>query len=96
MDFDYSQTMKEASDVTRARETVEAVSQQAADLEAQFKSEVAALENSVDPQTEELGKVSLKPTKANIAVQLVTLVWAPHWTDSRDNRRLRGNSRRKC
>jgi hypothetical protein len=73
--------MKEASDVTRARETVDAVSQQAADLDAQFKGEVAALEKTVDPQTEELGKVSLKPTKANIAVQLVTLVWAPHWTD---------------
>jgi hypothetical protein len=33
----------------------------------------------MDPQTERLEKVSLKPTKANIAVKLVTLAWAPYW-----------------
>jgi hypothetical protein len=27
-------------------------------------------------------KVSLKPTKTNIAVKLVTLAWAPYWHDS--------------
>jgi hypothetical protein len=75
------QTMKEAQDVSRARETLEAVSQQAADLDTEFKAEAASLEKTMDPQTEELDKVSMKPTKANIAVQLVTLAWAPHWID---------------
>jgi hypothetical protein len=74
-----SRTMKEHQDVTRARETVEAISQQTADLDAEFKSAAAALDKTLDPQTEELGKVSLKPTKANISLQLVTLAWAPHW-----------------
>jgi len=40
------------------------------------------LERSFDPQTEPLEKVSLKPTKANISIKLVTLAWAPYWRDS--------------
>jgi DNA anti-recombination protein RmuC len=75
--------MKEAEDVTRVQETLEAVSQQLSTLEAQFKSETESLENSVDPQTEQFERVSIKPTKANIAVNLVTLAWAPFWTDER-------------
>jgi hypothetical protein len=74
--------MKESQDVERAQENVAAVSQKLADLEAEFQSETAALERSCDPQTETLEKVSLKPTKANIAVKLLTLAWAPYWHDA--------------
>jgi len=74
-------SMKESQDVDRAEDNVEAISQKLADLEAEFQSETAALERSLDPQTEQLEKVSLKPTKANIAVKLVTLAWAPYWGD---------------
>jgi Helicase HerA, central domain len=77
-----SRSMKEAGDVARARETVEAVTQQLAELDAQLKADTEAIQNSGDPQTEELGKVSLKPTKSNIAVKLLTLVWVPYWQDS--------------
>jgi len=71
--------MKESQDVTRAEENVAAVTQKLADLNTDFQAETSALERSLDPQTEELDKVSLKPTKANIAVKLVTLAWAPYW-----------------
>jgi len=74
-------SMKESQDVDRAEENVSAISQNLADLEAEFQSETAALECSLNPQTEQLEKVSLKPTKANIAVKLVTLAWAPYWDD---------------
>ena len=74
-------TMKEAKDVDRAEETVEAVSQQLADLDAQFKAETEAVEKSSDPQTEQLETISLKPKKANISVKLLTLAWAPYWHD---------------
>jgi Helicase HerA, central domain len=74
--------MKESQDVNRAEENVAAVGQKLADLEAEFQAETAALERSYDPLTEELGKVSLKPTKSNIAVKLVTLAWAPYWHDA--------------
>jgi len=73
-----SRSMKESQDVGRAEDNVAAVSQKIADLEAEFQAETAALENTFDPQTEPLEKVSLKPTKANISVKLVTLAWAPY------------------
>ena len=74
--------MKESQDVERAEENVAALSQKLSDLDAEFQAETAALERSFDPQTEQLEKVSLKPTKANIAVKLVTLAWAPYWHES--------------
>jgi hypothetical protein len=77
-----SRSMKEANDVGRAQENVAAVTQKIADLEAEFRDETAALERALDPQTEELGKVSLKPKKVNIDVKLVALAWAPYWLDA--------------
>src|SRR5687767_14051993 len=77
-----SRSMKETEDVGRAEENVAAIDQKLADLEAEFKSETADLGRSFDPQTEELGTVSLKPKKVNIEVKLVALVWAPYWHDA--------------
>ncbi len=64
-------------DVGFAQENVAALQQQLTDLEAQFKaeSEKAA---AADPLAEKLESISLKPTKANIAVRLVALAWVPH------------------
>jgi len=75
-------SMKESQDVDRAEDNVAVISQKLADLEAEFQSETSTLERSLDPQTEQLEKVSLKPTKANIAVKLLTLAWAPYWHDA--------------
>ena len=75
-------SMKEAQDVGRAQETVEAVNQQLEELDAQFKSETEALERSFDPQTESLETISLKPTKANVTVKVLSLAWTPYWHDS--------------
>ena len=75
-------SMKETQDVDRAEDNVAAISQKLADLEVEFQAETAALERSLDPQTEQLEKVSLKPTKANIAVKLLTLAWAPYWQNA--------------
>ena len=73
-----SRSMREADDVDRAEDNVATVAQQLADLDADFKAETETLERSFDPQSEQLDKVSLKPTKANINVKLLTLVWAPY------------------
>jgi len=73
-----SRSMKEQEDVARAQESLAAISLQLADLEAKFRAETEKLEQSIDPQTEPLENVSIKPTKANISVRLVTLVWAPY------------------
>lgn len=77
-----SRQMKEAEDINRAEENVAAIAQKLADLEAEFKSETSDLDRLFDPQTEELGKISLKPKKVNIDVKLVALAWAPYWHDA--------------
>ncbi|MBH0206976.1 MAG: ATP-binding protein [Nitrospira sp.] len=75
--------MKESKDVGAAEENVAALQQQLADLEAQFKSECDALAAATDPLNEKLETISIKPTKANIAVKLVALAWTPHWRDAK-------------
>lgn len=74
--------IKESKDVGAAEENVAALQQQLADLETQFKSESEALAAATDPLNEKLEAISVKPTKANIAVKLVALVWTPHWRDA--------------
>jgi len=74
-------SMQEGQDVERAEANVAALSQKLADLEADFQAEARALERSLDPQTELLETVSLKPTKANIAIKVLTLAWAPYRND---------------
>ena len=74
--------LKERQDVGRAEETVEALQKQLADLEAEFNAEMATVEAKVDPLTERLDTVALRPKKTNIAVRLVALVWVPGWQEA--------------
>ncbi len=73
---------QQQSDVGRAKETVEAYKKQLAELNAQFEADCAALESRIDPLTEVLETVVIKPKKADISVQLVSLVWAPYRGDA--------------
>lgn len=66
---------KESSDVGRAEETVEAVEQQLADLQLQFKAEIDAIEAKLDVAMEDLEKIELKPKKTGITVKAVVLAW---------------------
>lgn len=77
--------MEESGDVARAAETVESINKQIADLEAQFEAESNALAEKVDPLTEVLETVTIKPKKSDIQVQLVTLAWVPYWQDEQGN-----------
>jgi hypothetical protein len=72
-------SMKESADIGRAQETVAAITQQAAELDAQFNAETQALDSLSNSQAETLETLVIKPTKANIAVMTLTLAWAPHW-----------------
>ena len=76
-------SMKESEDVGRAEENVAAIDQKLADLDTDFNADKGQLESSFDPMTEQLGKVSLKPTKTNISVKFLTLAWAPYWHDAK-------------
>jgi hypothetical protein len=68
-------TMKDSEDVARARETVAAIEAQRKQLDADFAAETAALDAASDAATEKLVNVTVKPTKTNITVKLVGLVW---------------------
>jgi Helicase HerA, central domain len=74
--------LKESQDVSLAEENVAALQKQLVDLEGQFKSEREALTAAIDPLNEKLDIISIKPTKANITVKVVALVWTPHWRSS--------------
>ncbi|MCO5052598.1 MAG: DUF87 domain-containing protein [Verrucomicrobiae bacterium] len=74
--------MNQSGDVTRAQETVEALQQQYRDLEAQFKAEAEAAGAGVDPATEVLETLELRPTRTNINVRLLALVWLPFSRDA--------------
>jgi hypothetical protein len=80
-----SRAWKEKQDIARAGESVEALKQQLADLEGQFSQEIAALESAINPATESLESVVIKPKKTNITVRLVALAWAPYWQDNLGN-----------
>jgi len=76
-----SRTFEESKDVTRAEDTIETIAKQIKDLQAEFNAEVASLGEKLDPQTEIFDTLVIKPRKADINVQLVSLVWAPYWQD---------------
>jgi phage host-nuclease inhibitor protein Gam len=75
-----SQTMKETGDVGRARETVESLRKQYADLDAKLQAEIEGLAKEIEPLTEVLETVALRPKKSNITTKLVALVWRPYWS----------------
>jgi len=71
-------TLKESRDIGRAKETVEAVQQQLQRLNEELRAETAAVERRFDAASEPLDTLTCRPKKANIAVRLVALVWAPY------------------
>jgi hypothetical protein len=78
----FSRSIDESKDVARAGDTVASIQKQIADLQVEFNNETAALEAKIDPGTESLETISIKPDKSDILVQLVSLVWVPYWQDS--------------
>ena len=66
---------KEYQDINRAAESVEAVNQQIADLNAELEAELAALDTKLDPATEPFETVTLRPKKTGITIRLVALGW---------------------
>ncbi len=78
-----SRAMKEAQDVKRAEENVQVLQQQLAELEQQLAAEIEQVKSSVDPMTEELERVVLRPKKTDISVSLVALTWTPYWQDNK-------------
>ncbi len=72
-----SRSIKESSDVTRANETIEVISRQLQELNAQMEAEISLLASDSDPATEKLESIVIKPRKTDINVRLLSLVWVP-------------------
>ncbi len=72
---------RQAGDVARAAENVEAVQRQIQDLNTAFEADLAAQTTAFDPQTVALEPLPVVPKKADVAVRSVQLAWAPHWED---------------
>jgi hypothetical protein len=76
---------KQASDVTRARQTEEKVLADIEQLNADLEAEVAALDTSYDAQEEELTGILVKPKATDVHVPLFGLLWMPY-RDAGDGR----------
>jgi hypothetical protein len=68
-------SMKESKDIQGTEADLKALQQERANLETQFQSEVSILETKTNPVTENLANLSITPSKTNISIRLVTLVW---------------------
>jgi hypothetical protein len=76
-----SRALREQQDIGRAKETVQALDQQIAELNNEFEAELAGLGLGGEVSTETLEPLRIKPKKTGIAVQLLILAWAPYIGD---------------
>ncbi len=72
-------TLQAGEDVQRAEQTVEEREQAMAEIEAEMNKEIEVLQSRIDPQTEQLETISVRPKKTDITVRLCSLVWLPYW-----------------
>ena len=69
--------MKEAGDIKRAQENVDALKAQLANLEGELEAELAGQEAAAPSATRTFASVTIKPKKTHIAAERVVLVWNP-------------------
>ncbi|WP_422928250.1 ATP-binding protein [Singulisphaera sp. PoT] len=72
-----NQAMKKSDDLARARENLGALYEQQGELEAQFRADSDKVMLKIDPLTEPLETLAIRPKKANVTTKLVALVWIP-------------------
>ncbi|MCL5736312.1 MAG: hypothetical protein M1274_12110 [Actinobacteria bacterium] len=79
---DVGRTIDEQGDIKRAEESLAALKQKQADLDAEFQAEVDAIGAQTDPMTETLDQITIRPRKSDITVDSLGLVWMPYWRDA--------------
>ncbi len=82
---DVGRTIDQTGDVKRADQNVNDAKQKLADLETQLQTETDALTAKIDPMTENLEKILMRPRKSDITVDALGLVWMPYWKDASGN-----------
>ncbi len=66
---------KQGRDVDRAEDSLEALRARRAELERELAADVAALEAKLDPLSEPLDRVALRPRKSDIEVTSLQILW---------------------
>ncbi len=73
----FASASEQSQDIDRAKETVEALTRQLEELNAEFQAEIEALEERTDALTEELETIAVRPRRTDVEVHLVGLLWRP-------------------
>ena len=68
-------TIDQQQDVGRAKADVVAA-----------QSELASLNQELEQKLGGLDSIAIRPTKSNIAVEILALAWAPFWNDQHGNK----------
>jgi hypothetical protein len=69
---------KQHQDVNIAEDKVEGVQAEIAELEKQLQAQIAELTQAYDPSALALETETIKPTKTNVSVDSVSLLWLPY------------------
>jgi len=72
-----SRVGKESRDVDRARERVEDLQRDLAELQTELDREIESLRDTYDPATEPLDEIQIRPKASDIEVIMFGVVWRP-------------------
>ena len=77
-----TRTAEQQADVGAANETLESLVQKREQLNADCAAEVAEIEKQAEPESLQLSELQVKPKKADIVVDRVSLIWLPYRVDA--------------
>jgi phage host-nuclease inhibitor protein Gam len=69
---------KQGQDVTAAEQKIAMIQEELAALEKQAQEEIDRITASYDPAVLKLETETLKPTRTDVKVELVALLWLPY------------------
>lgn len=72
-----SRAYQQHRDIAAAEKRMESIQQDMAELEAELQEDIAELSRQYDPQSIEVEKLELKPTRSQVSVDEVALLWMP-------------------
>ena len=74
-------TSRQKGQVRRAEQKVADLEAKMGDLNEELQAKVREIEEELDPMTDKLETVEIKPFKKNIRVEQIGIVWLPHLRD---------------
>jgi hypothetical protein len=77
--------------VGRAEENVAKLREELAALDAELRAEIEDLGDRIDPVTETLETIAVRPEKDDVSPRLVALGWLPWWVGPGGTRAARAD-----